>query len=314
MTPDPDPRLDPRAQARAFQRAASHYASAAALTREVGRRQLERFDLMRLSPAVVLDLGAGPGIHTEALAVRFPQARVLALDRALPMLVQFGSAAAPSGVIARLWHRLGARSGTPPNTPGVLRVCADWLALPFAPASVDLVWSNFAFQHAADLPLLLSELHRLLRVGGLLMASLPGPDSGLELRHAFHQAGLAPRLHHLPDMHDVGDALVAARFADPVVDMERITLEYPTAAALWRDARALGAIDARAVRPRGLTTPRMFARIERALAEANGPGPLRLTVEVVYAHAWKAAPRTTEEGHAIVRAEQIGGRKRRGAA
>ena len=41
-------------------------------------------------------------------------------------------------------------------------------------------------------------------------------------------------------MHDIGDAMVKAGFADVVMDAERISVTWPDVSALLRDLRGLG--------------------------------------------------------------------------
>ena len=108
------------------------------------------------------------------------------------------------------------------------------------------------------------------------MFSTLGPDTLKELRAA---AGAA-RVHAFADMHDVGDMLVAAGFAAPVMDMEMIKIEYIKGKDLLADLRASGQTSARADRPRGLAGRRFGARLRAQLEP-------RATFEVVYGHAWK---------------------------
>jgi malonyl-CoA O-methyltransferase len=164
-------------------------------------------------------------------------------------------------------------------------VCADLRALPFAGQAFDLAWSNLALQWVNDLPGVLAELRRCLRVGGLLTFTTFGPDTLKELRGAFAVADAHPHVSRFVDMHDIGDMLVAAGFSAPVMDMEMLTIAYPAADGLLRDLRASGQTSARADRPRGLTGKGFGARLRGAVA-ANA------TFEVVYGHAWKRAPVT----------------------
>ena len=84
--PAPDPRdVDPRAVRRAFARAAATYDEAAALQREVATRMAARLDYVKVAPALVLDAGCGTGEAVGELA-HYPDARVVALDVALPMV------------------------------------------------------------------------------------------------------------------------------------------------------------------------------------------------------------------------------------
>lgn len=302
MNPNP---LDRQAVRTRFGRAAATYAEAAVVQREVGSRLLDRFDVMRLTPTRIVDAGCGPGTHTAALAARFPAATITAVDHAAAMVAR----AAPS-VAAPETSWLGRLLGRGPAmaAPAIEGVVSDLLAMPLQRESCDVVWSNFALQFVDDLPALFAEWSRVLKVGGVLMFTAPGPDTMIELRRAINLAGddAACRVHQFADLHDIGDMLVHAGFADPVMDMEVITLEYASADALWRDLRAMGVTNTLAARPRGLMTPRRLAAVAAALdAGRRGGGPIRISVEVVYGHAWKAAAKKTAEGHGIVRIDDI---------
>jgi malonyl-CoA O-methyltransferase len=294
---------DPRAVRRNFARAAATYDAAAVLQREIGARMMERLDVMRVVPALVLDAGCGTGEALPELAARYPQARRVALDAALPMLAAARARMRESrSLVDRLLSPLGGRG---PGAPSF--VCADVAALPFAGGAFGLVWSNLALQWVDALPAAIAEFHRVLEVGGLVTFSTFGPDTLRELRAAFAGVDAHPHVARFADMHDVGDLLVQAGFGDPVMQMEVLTLTYPDARSMVRDLKAIGATNAARGRRRGLTGRRRFERALAALEAAPGRGPdgrIPATFEVIYGHAWKAAPRCTPEGHAIVRFER----------
>ena len=291
-----------------FDRAAATYAEAAVVQREVGNRLLERFDIMRIAPTVVLDIGCGPGTHTSAIATRFPDATVVAVDQSTAMVAIAAPPVPKQGWLSRLKSAGGkAAKG---ETRGLI---ADMNALPLPREHADVLWSNFALQWANDLPALFAEWNRVLKVGGVMMFTAPGPDTLIELRRAISrdEAVANQYVHRFTDLHDIGDMLVHAGFADPVMDMEVITLEYATIDALWRDLRAQAASNAMQTRPRGLMTPRKLRAIEAALdGGRRDGGPIRISVEVIYGHAWKIPPKKTVQGHGIVRLESIGRKPR----
>jgi malonyl-CoA O-methyltransferase len=253
---EPFPAIDRRAARRRFERAAATYAGASRAEAEVASRMLERLDYIKLSPRRILDAGSGPARDAPGLLRRYPGAEYLALDYALPML----------------------RAGRRRFFEKKIFLCADMARLPLADASVDLVWSSMALHWAADAAAALREFERVLAPGGLLMLSTLGPDTLKELRAA---AGAA-RVHAFADMHDIGDALVAAGFADPVMDMEMIEIAYGGEKDLLADLRASGQTSSRADRARGLAGRAFGTRLRAALAT-------RATYEVVYGHAWKRA-------------------------
>jgi malonyl-CoA O-methyltransferase len=280
---------------RRFARAAASADGADVLAREISRRMDERLDYIRIDPRRVLDLGCGTGADLPQLARRFPQAGLLAADFAVPMLARTGqrlrSETPPRGLLRRL---LGGKAGTLPH------VAADARKLPFARGSFGLVWSNLMLP-ALDDPLpALREIHRTLEIGGLLMFSTLGPDSLRELRAALPRTA-GERVHRFIDMHDLGDALVKAGFADPVMDMEMLTLTYTEMDGLLSDLRASGAANAALTRPRGLSGRTGWAQARAAYEALRRDGRLPATFEIIQGHAWKAAPKTTEDGRSIVR-------------
>jgi malonyl-CoA O-methyltransferase len=97
---------------------------------------------------------------------------------------------------------------------------------------------------------------------------------------------------HFLDMHDIGDALVRAGFAAPVLDVDRYTLTYSDVRGLAADLKAVGARNATAGRLRGLTGPRKFAAMQAAYELYRRDGRLPATYEVVFGQAWAPiAPR-----------------------
>ncbi len=290
--------VDPRAVRRGFARAAATYDGAAALQREIGARMAQRLDVVRLAPRVILDAGCGTGEAIGELSARYPGARVVALDLALPMLqAARGRAGSGRSMLDRLLRPLAGRLlATAPQF-----VCADIAALPLAGASLDLAWSNVALQWVNDLPRAFGEFRRVLRVGGLLSFTTFGPDTLREVRDAFAGVDGDTHTNRFVDMHDIGDMLVQAGFADPVVDMERITLTYATPQEMLGELKAIGATNRTRGRPRGLTGRARWSKVTGRLEALRRDGRIPATFEVVYGHAWKPEPRSTPEGHAIVR-------------
>ena len=258
--------IDERAARLSFERAARSYAGASRIEAEVAARMLGRLEYVRLEPRRILDAGSGPARDAAALAGRYRGAELLALDFAYAMLPRPG----------RLERWLGR---------GTLAVCADLGRLPLAPQSVQLIWCNMALHWLSEPLAALREFERVLSPEGLLMFSTLGPDTLKELRAA---AGAA-HVHAFIDMHDWGDMLVAAGFQAPVMDMEMIALEYEQGARLLDDLRASGQTNARIDRTRSLAG-RAFADALRRRLELER----RATYEVVYGHAWKRAPVSSE--------------------
>ncbi|MFZ2628076.1 MAG: methyltransferase domain-containing protein [Rugosibacter sp.] len=269
--------------------AAAAYDQAAVLAREVGARMAERLDYMKIAPRRMADIGCATGDGIRDLQARYPKAQPLAIDLAMPML---HGVRGHDHTNNAPWKRLFKRS------PQLIN--ADMRALPLADNTLDLVWSNLML-HWLDDPLpALREIHRALNTSGLVMFATLGPDSLLELREAAKKIGADDTAKRFPDMHDIGDMLVASGFADPVMDMEMITLTYRHPRQFLADQRHLGARD----HLLGAQTYQAWRRIFKAWArDADGRLPLRF--EIVYGHAWKPAlretPKRDADGNAIIK-------------
>jgi malonyl-CoA O-methyltransferase len=256
---------------------------------------LERLDFYKeQQPARVLDVGAGTGRGSALLKQRYPKAEVIAMDLALPMLRAAKSHSS--------WHR------------PFERVCAEASALPLADHSIDVLHSNLCFQWIDGLPTLFGECMRVLKPGGLIVFSSFGPDTLKELRAAWAEADQQPHVGRFLDMHDVGDAMLAAGLRDPVLDVFRYTLTYSEPRKLLEELRGLGATNADQTRERGLTGKSHYRRMLAAYETMRVDGRIPATWEVISAHAWGAPagqPRRVEGGEiASFSIDQLRGSRR----
>lgn len=173
--------------------------------------------------------------------------------------------------------------------------------------SQDMVWANMVLHAQPDPVDLFARWHRMLRVDGFVMFSCLGPDTALELRGIYQQQGWPPPAAPLTDMHDWGDMLVRCGFAEPVMEMERLTLTFSSAHALLSELRQWG----RNLHPqrhpglRGRTWHQaLLSAIERdGVRQADGR--LSLSVELIFAHALKPAPRPKTDGLTRVTVDEL---------
>ena len=258
--------IDKRLARRAFEKAADTYDEAAVLQNEIGDRLMERLDYIRLQPRRILDLGAGTGMFTSALMKRYRKADVVALDIAQPML-----------------HCVRQRAGWL-RKPGC--VCADSESLPFNDDSFDFIFSNLMLQWCTDLEATFVELRRVLSPGGLLMFTTFGPDTLMELRASWEAVDGYTHVNSFIDLHDVGDSLLHTKWAEPVMDSERITVTYRELRGLMQDLKHIGAHNVTSGRPRGLTGKRHLQQLVEAYEPFREDGVLPASYEVVYGHAW----------------------------
>lgn len=284
----PNPFALDRAQLRAtFERAAQTYDTAAGLQREVADRLLERLEIVRLAPEHILDVGCGTGYCSDSLARRYCDARVVGVDLAHAMLCR---------ARRRGWWRLSAWRRR--------FICGDTERLPLATASADLIVSNLTLQWCQPL-VVFAEFRRVLRPGGLLMFTTFGPDTLKELRAAWSAVDNAPHVHSFLDLRDLGDLLLQSDFADPVVDVERLTLHYPAVFDMLRDLKRIGAHNVAQDRARGLTGKHRFAQFRRAYEAMAVERGIPATYEVVFGHALvpsgdRARPRVRVRGETMI--------------
>jgi malonyl-CoA O-methyltransferase len=269
---------------RSFDRAAETYDRNNVLQCEVGLRLLRHLDPMRLDPRLAVDLGCGTGMFFEPIAKRFPKARLVGVDFAHGMLRK-AAKRAPA------WKRLLGRG------PGL--VCGDAERLPLASGASQFVFSNLALQWTRP-EAVFAEVARVLETGGLFLFATFGPDTLKELRAAFAAADGHAHVNTFVDMHDLGDMLVHAGLVEPVMEMEMITLEYSCVEAVARDLKAIGARNALPGRPRGLSGRGRWKRVIESYEKLRRDGALPASYEVIYGHAWKAAPRKLADGRQVI--------------
>ena len=262
-----------------FDRLAEGYDQHAALEQEVGARLLERLSFQRRSPERILDLGCGTGHMARQLKNRYRKAQVIGLDASPAMCRQTRQRSR--------WFR------------PLLPVCADATQLPLAGRSVDLIFSNLAVQWCADFAALAAGFRRILRPGGLLLFSTLGPDSLQELRRLGSRVQPAISVRQFPDMHEAGDALQAAGFSEPVMDMERIRLEYVDIDGLLAELEGTGASAHFSDWTRLRAQRLQWARAYRDMAAGTR---LPVTWEVVYGAAFgpgEGQPIKSPEGDVV---------------
>ena len=254
----------------AFDRAGARYEAAALVQARVAEELLARLEPFAFAPDVLLDLGAGTGRATRRLKRLYRRACVVALDLSPGMLQQ----AARHQTLLRRFER----------------VCADATRLPLAAQSVDMIFSNLMLQWCDPPDEAFAEARRVLKPRGFFAFSTFGPDTLRELRAAW---GDDSRTHvnRFLDMHDLGDALMRMGFSEPVLDVERMTVNYQDALTLMRDLKAIGAHNVTAGRARSLTgKDRLRGMLER-YETYRRDGRLPATYEIIYGAAWAGRER-----------------------
>lgn len=270
------------------------------LFREIARRMAEKLDLIKIDSKCVLDLGCGSGADLQSLVKRFPDATtVIGVDSSFQALNQFQDEFVPESRLDSFLTKF--LSGRSKGQSKIKLACSDFANLPIAGSSFDVLWSNLALHWHPEPDQVLREWFRVLSKNGLVMFSSFGPDTLREIRQAF--AAIDDLPHTLPfvDMHDLGDMLVAAGFATPVMDVERITLTYADVDSLFCDVRAFGG-NPLSTQRLGLMGKSAMKTLRSELEKKRGAdGRMSITIEVIFGHAFKPIPTRTTAGESIIR-------------
>lgn len=256
---------------RRFDRAAADFGSADFVHAATREGLLERLEPLLVEARTILDLGSATGAAGRLLRKRFRQAHLVSLDFSLAMLEA-----------ARRRKSLLSKSSF---------VLADAEHLPFADGAFDLVVANQLLPWIPEPDRLFAEVARVLRKGGVFAFATLGPDSLRELAEAWSGVDAAAHVNRFPDMHDVGDSLVRAGLADPVLDVDRLVIRYEDTDRLFADLTHAGARNALAARPRGLVGRGRFRAMKAALAAPGTSGQVALDLELVYGHCWGGGAR-----------------------
>ncbi len=267
------------------------------LRREIASRMFERLTLVNIAPQRLLDAGCGEGADFSLLQQHFPAAQMVGVDVSLSMLLATQRPSILSSIRRFVTSYLPGKVQYPPFNV----LSGDFAALPLDVNTFDVIWSNLALHWHPQPDKVFAEWRRVLRTNGLLMFSCFGPDTFQELRDAFKVVDQTPHALPFVDMHDFGDMLVNVGFSTPVMDMEKITVTYPTVEKMMADVRAFGGNPLH-TRRRGLLGKESWNKVVNALNRQRGlDGTISLTFEIIYGHAFLPAPTRTVDGEAIIR-------------
>ena len=257
----------------------------------------ERLALVRREPACVIDWGAALGASAQCLARAYPRARLIAVDEAAP------PAPAPRRRPGAWWPWRRAPRVPPSVAPAAL-----------ADGAAELLWSNMGLHWEADPEAVMRRWRRALATDGFLMFSTLGPGTLVGLQEGYRLRGWPAAMAPLVDMHDLGDMLVGAGFADPVMDQETLTLTWADAEAALAELRTMGG-NAALQRHPGLRSRRWRRQLLEVLEGCRqADGRVALAFEVVHGHAFCPAPRVPVSREATVGVEQLRSMARAGKA
>jgi malonyl-CoA O-methyltransferase len=257
--------LDYTALKKGFNRTAKTYKAHAKIAHSTQLILLERLDTLKIKPKRILDVGSGSSTLGSELIQRYPQAEIFNLDLAEQRL----QLAQSKRTINKQFF-----------------ICADAHALPFTSQSFDLIVSNLCWYWMDHLGQAIYEAQRVLKVDGTLLFTTLGPDTLRELRAAFYEISPNPHINHFFDMHDIGDALLKAGFADPVMDVEYLTQDFNGLTAIFRMLQKTGETNYLKLRHRAMTSKKIFKGMRHCYKKFKNQKTYPATFEIIFGYAW----------------------------
>ncbi|MEO6698877.1 MAG: methyltransferase domain-containing protein [Paraperlucidibaca sp.] len=239
--------------ARHFQRAATTYADVSAL------QQASAHDLLIdcRAQGVVLELGAGQGELASILAARAEVSALIALDVSEAML-----RAAPA-------------------MEKLQRVVASALAIPLQDHSVDTVLSHFAVHWCLAPAAVAAEMHRVLRLDGVVQLAIPVAGSLAPLHGAAGDGALLlPAATWQQAFAATGES--KAVWACEAATVKTYTRYFATAAEWLAYLRAMG-VTAKPQAQAGLAGKQAYRAIVERLMQAAEPSGIPFSFQVWHA-------------------------------
>ena len=266
---------DRRAALIRLRRASATFDEADAVHAEARARLLARLPLFKLDPRRIVDLGAATGKAVPELAAIYPDASVLALDLC--------------------WHMAARTLARCRRLERAATVTGDAECLPLRDGSIDLIFANLLLPWC-DPGEVFREAARVLSDGGLLLFTTAGPDTLGEVREAWSEVDDGLHVHGFVDMHDLGDLANRSGLAEPVLDIDRLTVTYPDVDGLVSDLRACGATNVAHGRRSQLTGRSRWTAFRKQLESQRTGAGLSISVELIFGQVWGGSRTATRSG------------------
>lgn len=166
--------------------------------------------------------------------------------------------------------------------------CADGLTQ----GPYDLIISLLRLQTSQDPVADLKPCAQALKPDGLLLACLFGGETLRELRQAFyvadehHLGGLTPRIFPFPTHTQAASLLSAVGLALPVVDTDKVTVNYRKLRTLISDLRDLGETNSLSIRDKRPLGKAYWQTLKGGYPRRHDTGHFGANFEILWLTGW----------------------------
>jgi len=167
----------------------------------------------------------------------------------------------------------------------------------FERSSVPAVTSCLSLHWTNDLLGVLCQIREILQPDGVFLGAMLGGDTLFELRTSLQlaeterQGGFGIRVSPMTNIRDVSALLSRSGYTLTTVDIDDITVSYPSMFELIEDLRDMGESNA-VVERRSLISRDVLASASAIYHQLHGleDGTVPATFQIIYMIGWRPAP------------------------
>ena len=261
---------------KSFDAKSSSYDEHSFVQKEVSERMIKRLKFLKSKPLNILDIGCGTGYLSNLISQYLPNSNIVCMDFSYEMVSQCKN-----------------------KNIKLEPLVADAEYMPFKTSTFDLVISSFTLHWCQQIDKIFSDIFRILKNDGNFMFTTVGPDTLKELRNAYKLIDNYEHINTFNDMHDYGDILLSSGFHDPVMDVERLIIEYKNFNEILKSLRKTGASTV-IYNESKFTAKKSLKDLENYYKKNSENGLFPVTYEMIYGVAWKKIDQNPKNNEDVI--------------